>query len=216
MSKRTKYGDFNLSFIDLLLATLGVLLVLNMMLVALISPPKQNQEGVRKNADYVITMEWPTDMDCDVDLWVRDPQNNLASYRHPEGGLMYFERDDMGKRRSVYEIDGKEVIIDPDNKEFVTLRGVFPGEYIINAHVYSCLNPDTNMGYRSGTPMEVPLIVEIVRINPSFIVSRRIEMKMTSVWQEKTIIRFVMDGNKNIIRYKTGDISIRTNNEKAP
>jgi len=141
---------------------------------------------------------------------VRDPQNNIVSYRFLEAGLMYFERDDMGKRRSIYEIDGKEVVIDPDNKEFVTLRGTFPGEYIVNLHVYSCLDSEKNLGLQAGTLMEVPVKIEIVRINPSYIVVKHIEMKMESVWQEKTAIRFVMDNKKNILRFKNDYVSVRT------
>jgi len=150
---------------------------------------------------------------CALPIWVRDPQNNIVSYRFMEAGLMYFERDDMGKRRSLYEVDGKEVVIDPDNKEFITLRGTFPGEYVVNLHVYSCLDPATNLAMQAGAVKDIPVIIEVIKINPTFIVVKHIEMKMDSVWQEKTAIRFVMDSKKNIIRFKNDFVSVRTGNK---
>jgi hypothetical protein len=202
--------DFRTAYIDLLINLLTGTVVLFILTTLLIAPITKNTEGIKKNADYVLTLEWPNEIDCDVDMWVRDPQNNIVSYKFMEAGLMYFERDDMGKRRSVYEVDGKVIVIDPDNKEFVTLRGTFPGEYVVNLHVYSCLDKATNQALPAGSAIELPVIVEVVRINPSFVVVKHIEMKIDSVWQEKTAIRFVMDDKKNILRFKSDFVSIIT------
>lgn len=203
--------DFRTAYIDLLINLLTGTVVLFILTTLLIAPITKNSEGIKKNADYVITLEWPNEIDCDVDIWVRDPQNNIVSYKFPEAGLMYLERDDMGKRRSVYTVDGREMIIDPDNKEFVTLRGVFPGEYIVNVHSYSCLGSEGKMtSVPPGTEKKIPLIVEIIKINPTYSVIKRIEMSLDSVWQEKTVVRFTMDSRKNISRFKNDYISVRT------
>ena len=203
--------DFPTAYIDLLINLLTGTVVLFILTTLLIAPITKNSEGIKKNADYVITLEWPNEIDCDVDIWVRDPQNNIVSYKFPEAGLMYLERDDMGKRRSVYTVDGREMIIDPDNKEFVTLRGVFPGEYIVNVHSYSCLGSEGKMtAVPPGTEKKIPLIVEIIKINPTYSVIKRIEMSLDSVWQEKTVVRFTMDSRKNISRFKNDYISVRT------
>ena len=208
--KNSRKFDFRTAYIDILIALLMGTVVIFMLTTLLIAPITQQNEGVKKNADYVITVEWPIEMDCDIDLWVRDPLNNVVSYRFLEAGLMYFERDDMGKRRSIFMIDGKEYLIDPDNKEFVTLRGTFPGEYIVNLHVYSCVNSTNGLGLTQGQEVQIPVAVEIIKINPTFSVIKHIEMMMTSVWQEKTVVRFVMDENKNISRFKNDYISVRT------
>lgn len=210
---KNKKFDFRTAYIDLLINLLTGTVVLFILTTLLIAPVTKNTEGIKKNADYVITMEWPTDIDCDVDLWVRDPQNNIVSYKYLESGLMYFERDDMGKRRSVYEMDGREIVIDPDNKEFVTLRGTFAGEYIVNVHLYSCLDKINKRAVPPGELTNVPVIIEVIRINPSYIVIKHVEMVIESVWQEKTAIRFVMDDKKNILRFKYDFVSIRTGNK---
>ena len=208
--------DFRTAYIDLLINLLTGIVVLFILTTLLIAPITKNTEGIKKNADYVLTLEWPNDIDCDVDFWIRDPLNNVVSYRYPEAGIMYFERDDMGKRRSVYQLDGKEIVIDPDNKEFVTLRGTFPGEYVVNIHLYSCINTATKLALPADYKIDVPVIIEIVRINPSFIVIKHIEMKMETVWQEKTAVRFVMDDKKSIIRFKNDYVSVRTDKGKSP
>ena len=208
--------DFRTAYIDLLINLLTGIVVLFILTTLLIAPITKNTEGIKKNADYVLTLEWPNDIDCDVDFWIRDPLNNVVSYRYPEAGIMYFERDDMGKRRSVYQLDGKEIVIDPDNKEFVTLRGTFPGEYVVNIHLYSCINTATKLALPADYKIDVPVIIEIVRINPSFIVIKHIEMKMETVWQEKTAVRFVMDDKKSIIRFKNDYVSVRTDKGKIP
>jgi hypothetical protein len=208
MTNHKKF-DFRTAYIDLLINLLTGTVVLFILTTLLIAPITKNNEGIKKNADYIITLEWPEAVDCDVDLWVRDPLNNIVSYKIPESGLMYFERDDMGKRRSVYDINGEEVVIDPDNKEYITLRGTFPGEYVVNLHLYSCLNSQSNLGLPVDEPIEVPLVVEVIRINPNLVVEKTIHMKMNFVWQEKTAIRFVMDDQKNIIRTMSDFVSVR-------
>lgn len=209
MTMKNRKFDFRTAYIDLLINLLTGTVVLFVLTTLLIAPITKNTEGIKKNADYVLTLEWPNEIDCDVDLWVRDPLNNIVSYRFPEAGLMYFERDDMGKRRSIFELDGKEIVIDPDNKEFVTLRGTFKGEYVINLHVYSCINKMTNLALPQGYLVDIPIILEVVKINPTYSVVKHIEMKMDSVWQEKTAVRFVMDDKKNIIRFKNDYVAIR-------
>lgn len=208
MTNHKKF-DFRTAYIDLLINLLTGTVVLFILTTLLISPITKNNEGIKKNADYIITLEWPEAVDCDVDLWVRDPLNNVVSYKIPESGLMYFERDDMGKRRSVFDINGEEVVIDPDNKEYITLRGTFPGEYVVNLHVYSCLSSETNLGLPANEPIEIPVVVEVIKINPNLVVEKTIHMNMNFVWQEKTAIRFVMDDRKNILRSMSNYVSVR-------
>lgn len=208
--KNSRKFDFRTAYIDLLIALLMGTVVIFMLTTLLIAPITKNNEGIKKNADYIITLEWPTNIDCDLDLWVKDPQNNVVSFKVPDAGLMYLERDDMGKRRSVFELDGKEFIIDPDNKEYLTLRGTFAGEYIVNVHSYSCLGADGKASMAPNMLKDIPFTVEVIKINPTFYVVKRIEMKLDRVWQERTAIRFVMNDDKAIVLFKDDYVSIMT------
>jgi hypothetical protein len=203
-----KKFDFRTAYIDLLINLLTGTVFLFILTTLLIAPITKQSEGIKKNADYIITMEWPENVDCDVDLWVRDPQNNIVSFKMPEYGLMYYERDDMGQRRSIFDVDGKKTIIDPDNKEYVTLRGTFPGEYVVNVHVYSCKAANEQKGLAINYPVNIPVVVELMKINPSIVSVKKVVLTMTQVWQEQTAFRFVMGNNKNIIRLMTDYVPI--------
>jgi hypothetical protein len=200
--------DFRTAYIDLLINLLTSTFVLFILTTLLIAPISQKNEGIKKNADYIISMEWPENIDCDIDMWVRDPQNNIVSYKIPEAGLMYYERDDMGQRRSIFDVAGKQTVIDPDNKEYVTLRGTFPGEYIINVHVYSCKSPNEDKGMPIHTPVNIPVTVELTKINPDLVTIKKVQVTMTKVWQEQTAIRFVVNENKNVVRLMTDYVSV--------
>lgn len=203
-----KKFDFRTAYIDLLINLLTGTVVLFILTTLLIAPITKKNEGVKKNADYIISMEWPENIDCDVDMWVRDPMNNIVSYKIPESGLMYYERDDMGQRRSVFDVSGKRTVIDPDNKEYVTLRGTFPGEYVVNVHVYSCKAVNEEKGLPIGSPIKIPVSVELTKINPDLVTVKKVLITMTEVWQEQTAFRFVVNEDKNVVRLMTDYVSV--------
>ena len=69
-------------------------------------------------------------------MWVRDPLGNAAGFKSKDVGLMSLDRDDLGKANDkVTTSDGKTIIV-RNNEEHLTIRGIIPGEYIINVHLY--------------------------------------------------------------------------------
>lgn len=211
MKLNHKKFDFRTAYIDLLINLLTGTVVLFILTTLLIAPITQKNEGIKKNADYIVSMEWPENIDCDIDMWVRDPLNNIVSYKITESGLMYYERDDMGQRRSIFDVAGKKVVIDPDNKEYVTLRGTFPGEYIINVHVYSCKSPNEERGLPINTPVNIPVDVELTKVNPDLVTIKKVRVTMNSVWQEQTAIRFILNDDKNVVRLLSDFVSVMGN-----
>lgn len=209
-----KKFDFRTAYIDLLINLLTGTVVLFILTTLLIAPISKKTEGIKKNADYIISMEWPENIDCDIDMWVRDPLNNIVSYKIPESGLMYYERDDMGQRRSVFDVSGRKTVIDPDNKEYVTLRGTFPGEYIVNVQVYSCKSPDGDKGMAAGEIINVPVDVELTKINPDLTTVKKVRVSMTEVWQEQTAFRFILNEDKNVIRLNMDFVSVMSGGEQ--
>lgn len=210
---KNKKIDFRTAYIDLLINLLTGTFVLFLLTTLLIAPKIENNQGIKKNADYVITIEWPVTIDCDIDLWIRDPLNNILSYQTPEVGLMYLERDDMGNRRMEFDINGTKMLIDPDNKEFATFRGTFEGEYIVNIHSYSCRDSsikDEGVALKRGNTISVPVVAEIIMINPNYVVVKHVELLLTNVWQEKTLFRFTIDAKKKISSFSYDYVSIRS------
>lgn len=223
MKNNRRYGDFKLGYIDFLSATVGVFAVLILMTSALMAITKKENEGIKKNAQFVFTATWSEKIDCDVDIWVRDPNNTLISYKHPEGGVTYIERDDMGHRRDMTYVNDELVLVNPENKEYATVRGIIPGEWVVNVHLYSCqyITEDNDgigqpVGFKPGTPYELPVSIEIIKINPDYETVFETSLKFTHIWQELTALTFRVNERGYVSEKSTDFISIRPNSVDSP
>ena len=137
--------------------------------------------NVNLKAEYIITVDWQDNLPDDVDIWVQDPNGEIVSYLKKDAGWLHLDRDDQGIINDVVIINNKEVIY-PINREVVTLRGIIPGEYIVNLYLYE---------HKSKEPVEVKIIIE--KVNPSlklvYFNNTVLETKDT----ELTIARFNLD-----------------------
>ena len=75
-------------FHDLLLNFLLVFMVLFILAILFIKPPVETKK-VDAKAEYLITLEWDDNSENDLDIWVRDPLNNIVSFRNKSAGLMF-------------------------------------------------------------------------------------------------------------------------------
>jgi len=137
--------------------------------------------NVNLKAEYIITVDWQDNLPDDVDIWVQDPNGEIVSYLKKDAGWLHLDRDDQGIINDVVVINNKEVIY-PINREVVTLRGIIPGEYIVNLYLYE---------HKSKEPVEAKIIIE--KVNPSlklvYFNNTVLETKDT----ELTIARFNLD-----------------------
>ena len=137
--------------------------------------------NVNLKAEYIITVDWQDNLPDDVDIWVQDPNGEIVSYLKKDAGWLHLDRDDQGIINDVVIINNKEVIY-PINREVVTLRGIIPGEYIVNLYLYE---------HKSKKPVEAKIIIE--KVNPSlklvYFNNTVLETKDT----ELTIARFNLD-----------------------
>jgi hypothetical protein len=133
-------------------------------LIALLAMnPKATKAGdIPAKAEYIITLSWPDLDPNDIDLWVQGPSGEVVFYRAREAGLMHLDRDDRGNSNDTIMVNGRP-IINPLNQEVVTLRGVAPGEYVVNAHYFESKEVD-GADPKAGQPVEVNL--SVVKINP--------------------------------------------------
>ena len=68
-------------------------------------------------SDVVIEITWPGDMDADVDLWVKAPDDIPVGYSNKGGAIFNLLRDDLGKTLDLSSI----------NHESAYSRGVAAG-----------------------------------------------------------------------------------------
>ena len=141
---------------------------------------------INPKAEYIITVAWPDHSPDDVDTWVEDPNGNLIWFRNREAGLVHLDRDDRGRINDTITINGEE-IQNPLNQEIVTIRGVVPGEYVINVHYYA-----------TETQQALPVTVKVSKINPTLEIVYYGDTLLEKKGDEKTAVRFVIDKSGSV------------------
>jgi hypothetical protein len=117
--------------------------------------PVAKQGIIDPKAEYIIAVTWADNNPDDIDTWVEDPEGHLVWFRDREAGLVHLDRDDRGQANDTVTVDGKE-IVNPLNQEVVTIRGVVPGEYVVNLHYYATV---------TRAPVQVG--VKVMKVNPA-------------------------------------------------
>ena len=180
--KRPKSYHSNTAFLDILFNTLVGFVLLFIIAFLLISPVKKKKE-IEQKAEYVITITWPGTMSDDIDSWLEDPMEKVMYFREKEVGLMHLDRDDLGKMNDQQFVPGVGMVNYPYNREITTIRGIMPGEYVFNIHLYRKEHRDSS----------VPVTVILEKLNPQVKLLYSKVITLSDYWEEKTVIRFVLD-----------------------
>ena len=185
MSRHRNYGS-QTSFLDLLFNTLLAFVAFFVLSLILISEKAEPQPKI-KNIEFMITVTWPYGFNDDVDTYVIDPLNNITCFNRREDGLMHLDRDDIGHMNDTITLPNGKKIEYKENREIVSIRGIVPGEYVVNVHCYS----------RRTAGQAIPVNIRLEKMNPYKLVSfRDVELKETG--SEETVFRFGIDKEGNI------------------
>jgi hypothetical protein len=149
-------------------------------------PDARKSGDIRAKAEFIITMSWPDSNPNDVDTWVRDPAGDVLWFRQRDAGLMHLDRDDRGSKNNSVVVNGRE-IVNPIRQEMATLRGIVPGEYIVNAHYYES---------RDQQPVDVE--VAVVKVNPQADIVYTGQMRLSAPGAEQTLVRFTLDATGQV------------------
>ena len=172
-------------FTDLLFNALLGFVFMFLIAFMLINPISDTGK-VDPKAEVLITVTWPDQHPDDIDLYVEDPNGGVVWYHVKEAGLMHLDRDDRGNYRDTITVDG-EKINNPLNQETVSLRGIIPGEFVINIHHYLA----------NGTE-DVPVEVKVEKLNPEVTLVFYTTLQLDHKGQELTAARFTMDEDGQI------------------
>ena len=143
--------------------------------------PKALKAGdIPSKAEYIITVSWPDMNPNDIDTWVQGPAGDLVWFRAREAGLMHLDRDDRGLANDTIVVNGKQ-IINPLNTEVVTIRGIEPGEFIVNVQYYESKNNE---------PVDVT--VSVIKVNPRAEVVFYGQLTLARKGDEATAARFTV------------------------
>lgn len=154
--------------------------------------PKLTKAGdVPAKAEYIITLSWPDNDPNDLDAWVQGPGGDLVWFRQREAGLLHLDRDDRGVSNDTVIVDGRR-IVHPINQEVVTLRGIAPGEYVVNAHYY---DGSKNEKPEPGAGGPVAATVSVVKVNPRAEVVYHATRTLAAPGSEVTMLRFTVQAD---------------------
>jgi hypothetical protein len=149
--------------------------------------PKSTKAGdIPAKAEFIITLSWPDNDPNDIDTWVRNPAGDVVWFRNREAGLMHLDRDDRGVSNDTIQVNNQR-IVNPLNQEVVTLRGIAPGEYVVNAHYYESKEVETP-DPKAGQPVDVTL--SVVKVNPRAEVVYYGQQRLVKRGDETTLVRF--------------------------
>ena len=181
MRRKFKFYSFD-PFTDLLFNILLGFVFLFFLTILFINPITK-LGNVNLKAEYIITIEWKESLPDDVDIWVKDPNGEIVSYLKKDAGWLHLDRDDRGVINDKVSINGEEYTY-PINREVVTLRGIIPGEYIVNLYLYD---------NKSNNPVDVKLIIE--KVNPSLKLVYFNNITLMQNDLEMTIARFNLNSS---------------------
>ena len=178
-------------FKDFLFNLLLVFIILLALLLMLPKKPSESEQDITTKAEFVIQMEWDSERNIDVDIWVKDSNNNIVYFSGKKAMNMTLEQDDLGHSSDKYvKQDGTQGIF-KINEEPVSIRGIVPGTYTVNAHIYNDIG-----GLSESDPLLVN--VRVIKLNPYFKIFKGTRT-FTSRSEEQTFISFTIDESGEVI-----------------
>ena len=174
MHDRLDGDDTGTVFRDTIMLALAGFVALVILMLPYLNPKQtKSAANVEPPGNVVIEARWPDDMDSDVDLWVQAPGDIPVGYSNKGGAIFNLLRDDLGRRADATEM----------NYEVSYSRGIPPGEYTVNLHLYR------------NTARVVPIPVTIVasvkktmQESARQLLATRIDLNREG--QEQTVFRF--------------------------
>ncbi len=189
--RQRKYHT-NSTFLDLLFNMLLGITALFFIAFMMINPVDKKNKDIESKAEFIITVTWDSDSPDDVDTYLEDPLGNILYYQAREVGVMHLDRDDLGSRNDeVILRNGKRLYV-KDNREVVTIRGIVPGEYVLNVHMY------TKYGNNGEESKPTKVKVTVDKINPFSTISSR-EFFLKKSGDEKTVCRLTLNNEGEVV-----------------
>ena len=144
---------------------------------------KTRDELVQEPVGSVIfELFWDPNLDADIDLWVKGPNDGAVGYSKPSGLVFNLLRDDRG-------LVGDHT---PLNYEISFTRGIIPGEYQANVHLFK--------HDKARSKIEALVTASLVTPDRNYrkqILEKRVYLKKEN--SEKTVLRFKLDNNFKVV-----------------
>jgi hypothetical protein len=170
-------------YADQLLLILGYFMLMVVLLVV-VPHVKQQQDGLKPKAEYLVTLTWGDHRNIDLDLWLKH-EKCVVAYLSRECVDIGLDRDSRGYiTNASINPDGSVASVSP-NQEVIAIRSKLPGDYLTAVNYYD-LGSDP-----AGIPVDCT--VELIKLNPTVEVMKSVTMHFDAVHQTINAIAFHID-----------------------
>lgn len=183
-------------FYDMLFNMLIAFVFCFVIAILAFNPQARKAGDVPAKAEFMVTVAWPDNNPNDVDTWVMEPGGKTLWFRQRDAGLLHLDRDDRGAKNSSVLVNG-ENYTSAIRQEIVTLRGIVPGEYVVNAHYYD-----------SADQQPVDVTVTVVKVNPQAEIVFTGTQQIPRKGDERTLVRFTLDEAGQVLALSTAPKTI--------
>ncbi|MCB1833807.1 MAG: hypothetical protein KDH19_10270 [Geminicoccaceae bacterium] len=168
---------------DVIMLALAGFVALVILLLPHLNPPgEKTADNIDPPGNVIIEVRWPDEMDSDVDLWVQAPGDMPVGYSNKGGVIFNLLRDDLGRRADATGM----------NYEVSYSRGIPPGEYTVNVHLYR--NPARTF------PIPVTVVTSVKKTakeSAKQILASKLDLDREG--QESTVFRFELDEDGDLV-----------------
>jgi hypothetical protein len=178
-------------FYDMLFNMLIAFVFCFVIAILAFNPNARKAGDVPAKAEFMVTVAWPDGNPNDVDAWVMEPGGKTLWFRQRDAGLLHLDRDDRGAKNSSVLVNGT-AYTSAIRQEIVTLRGIVPGEYVVNAHYYD-----------SADQQPVDVTVTVVKVNPQAEIVFTGTQQIPRKGDERTLVRFTLDDAGQVLTLST-------------
>lgn len=162
-------------FRDVITLALCGFVAVVILLLPHLNPKQEAQAAVASTVpgNVMVEARWADELDTDVDLWVQAPGDVPVGYSNKSGVIFNLLRDDLGRNADPTQL----------NYEVSYSRGVPPGEYAVNLHMYR--------NKAKVSPVKVTVVTSVKRPNSESakqILTSSVDLMVEN--QETTVYRF--------------------------
>lgn len=188
MRKRFGSGDEDVGIVfrDTISLALAAFMAVAVLLLPHVHPRAKAEaaKSMEPPGNVLVEVRWPDAMPCDVDTWVEGPDGNVVGYSNKSSQLFNLLRDDLGTAGD----------IDSLNYETMYSRGILPGEYIVNLHLYRDYREDKSQ------PVEVVVVLSVKpKPNESALALAKATVLLRAQGQEATAIRLRLTADGSLV-----------------
>jgi hypothetical protein len=162
-------------FRDVITLALCGFVAVVILLLPHLNPKQEAQAAVASTVpgNVMVEARWADELDTDVDLWVQAPGDVPVGYSNKSGLIFNLLRDDLGRNADPTQL----------NYEVSYSRGVPPGEYAVNLHMYR--------NKSKVSPVKVTVVTSVKKPNAESakqILTSSVDLMAEN--QETTVYRF--------------------------